>query len=175
MSVLAGSKSGCYDILQFVHSPPEFLISGVKQGYYQINWDNSGYPASVTCGPVLQGEHIGLIFLQCWENPSFHSLSYRHGASAEQTLVQAWARVARSLKPLFSCCRNLLMACSICSWSGLASMFSSLCWSGADCAGDGSGMSHRESQKPESNILFGISQVLIKFVTSKHLNWDVSI
>ena len=28
------------DILQFVHCPPELLISGVNQGYHQINWES---------------------------------------------------------------------------------------------------------------------------------------
>ena len=71
------------------------------------------------------------------------------------------SRVARSLKPLFSCfsncCRNLLMACSIASWSGLAFMFSSSCGSGAECggscAGGGSGMSRRASRKPAYTMI----------------------
>ena len=36
-------QKGC-DILQFVHCPPELLISGVDQGYHLINWDNPGCP-----------------------------------------------------------------------------------------------------------------------------------
>ena len=44
------------------------------------------------------------------------------------------SRVARSLKPFFSCfsnrCRNLLVTCSISSSSDLASMFPSSCGSG---------------------------------------------
>ena len=60
----AGSKSGRFKraMTSFssstVHqTPPELLISGVKQGYYQINWDDSGYPTLlvVTCGPERVG------------------------------------------------------------------------------------------------------------------------
>ena len=56
----------------------------VDQGYHQINWDNPGYPGLVTFGPervgaggTPTGEHIGLIFVQCWEKTSLHSLGHK--------------------------------------------------------------------------------------------------
>ena len=64
------------------------IVELTGQGYHQINWDNPGYPGLVTFGPervgaggTPTGEHIGLIFVQCWEKTSLHSLGHRHGTS----------------------------------------------------------------------------------------------
>ena len=126
-----------------VHRKTRYLlISGVNQGYHQINWDCPGYLWLVTCGPervvlaqLLLGVHICLIFIQCLEKtslqwPSIASATDMELADPFAGLGKCDSRVVRSLKPFFSCfsnhCRNLLMACSISSGdSGLVSMVSS--------------------------------------------------
>ena len=130
------------------------------------------------------GEHIGQIFVQCWEKTSLHSLCQTW---SELTLVQAWTSVTvrwpRSLKPFFSCfsssCRNLLMACSISFWSGLASMLSSSWGSGADCAEGGFGMSSQASRKPAytmiSLVFLGCLRLCSKLKPQIKLNWDISL
>ena len=46
---------------------------------------------------LLRGEHICLILVQCWEKTSLYSLCHRHGASGLLTLVQSWASVTLGL------------------------------------------------------------------------------
>ena len=132
---------------------------------------------------LRRGEHIGLLFVQCWEKTALHSLCHRHGAPGRAdpcaVLGKCDSKVARSLKPFFSCfsnsCRNLLMACSISSWSGLASMFSSSCGPGS-----GGRLRRRWVLNVPSSVTktciyhdipgyFGISQVMFKIETSKHI------
>ena len=59
----------------------QLLKSGVNQGYYQIKWDNPGYP-----GIALRlGKHLGLIFVQCWDKTSLQSPGPgTEGATAEK-------------------------------------------------------------------------------------------
>ena len=134
---------------------------------------------------LRRGEHIGLIFVQCWA--ALHSLCHRHGAPGLAdpcaVLGKCDSRDASSLKPFFSClsnrCRNLLLACPISSRSGQASMFSSSCGSGADCAGGGSGMYGQASRKSAytmiSLVILGYLRLCSKLEPQNILNWDISV
>ena len=75
-----------------LHCPSENGKIFDNQGYHHIkciNWDNPGYPGLETCGPERvgtgapptarrrRGEHISLIFVQCWKKTSLHCLGHR--------------------------------------------------------------------------------------------------
>ena len=141
-----------------------FGYHGVDQGYQQINWDIPGYRISRVSNLWSwaswyrrNSDGVNILAL------SSSSAGRKPASIASATDIELAdpcagigkcdSREARSRRPV----DGLLRPYSISSWQGLASMFSSSCSSGPDCAEGGSALSrqaHENLQIPWYPWLF---------------------